>query len=55
MERLRPGTGIAVLPSSGVLLQTISRSFMATGPSVPTVKDQQGPGLGLLAHEWLET
>lgn len=49
-----PGTDIAVLFNSGVLLQTISRSYMAMGPSVPAVKDQQGLGLGLLAHEWLE-
>lgn len=55
MERLRRGTDIAVLSSLGVLLQTICRCFMAMGPSVPTVNDQQGHGLGLLAHEWLET
>lgn len=28
---------------------------MAIDPRVPTVKDQQGHGLGLLVHEWLET
>lgn len=55
MEGLRPGADIAVLTSSGVLLQTVSRRFMATGPGVPTVKDPQGPGLGVLAHERLET
>lgn len=51
MGGLRPGTDIAALTSSGVLLQTIARRFMAMGPGVPTVKDPQGPGLGLLAHD----
>lgn len=53
MERLRLGADIAVLSSSGVLLQTLSRSFMAMGPSVPIVRISKV--LVLLAYEGLES